>query len=220
MKPPRTADQLQEKLDEDFAWRLQEIAAIRKSIRSASGRNQLTLLRAAVPLLYAHWEGFIKTAAFRYAGYISSIGIKFREAKESLAGLKALAYVKQLHPITKRIFVASELLSALHEVENQAVDIDLEPYIANVGNLSYDIFEQIAGFLCIDPTGYAVKKQLIDESLLSRRNGIAHGDYLLIDPDGFESLSNEVIVLMRQFKTDIENGAALKSYLRTAPAAI
>lgn len=220
MKPPRTADQLQEKLDEDFAWRLQEIAAIRKSIRNASGRNQLALLRAAVPLLYAHWEGFIKTAAFRYAGYISSLGIKFREAKVSLAGLKALTYVKQLHPITKRIFVASELLAALHEVESEPVEINLEPYIANVGNLNYDIFEQIAGFLCIDATRYAVKKQLIDKSLLSQRNDIAHGDYLLIDPDGFKSLSDEIIVLMRQFKTDIENGAALKSYLRMAAPAL
>ncbi len=218
MKPPRTADQLQEKLDEDFVWRIQEIAAIRKSIRNASGRSQLALLRAAVPLLYAHWEGFIKTAAFCYAGYISRIGITFREAKINLAGLKALTYVKQLHPITKRIFVASELLAALHEFEIEAVDINLEPYIANVGKLTYDIFEQIISFLCIDPTKYGVKKQLIDESLLSQRNDIAHGDYLLIDPDGFESLSEEIIILMRQFKTDVENGAALKTYLRTAPA--
>jgi hypothetical protein len=164
MKPPRTADQLQERLDEDFAWRIQEIAAIRKSIRNASGRSQLVLLRAAVPLLYAHWEGFIKTAAFRYAGYISSIGLTFREAKTSLAGLKALTYVKQLHPITKRIFVASELLSALREVDNEPVDINLEPYISHVGNLTYDIFVQIVGFLCIDPTRYGAKKQLIDES--------------------------------------------------------
>jgi MAE_28990/MAE_18760-like HEPN len=218
MKPPRTADQLQEKLDEDFAWRIQEIAAIRKSIHNASGRGQLALLRAAVPLLYAHWEGFIKKAAFHYSDYISSIGITYREAKMCLAGLKALTYVKKLHPMTKRIFVASELLAALHKIENEAIDINLKPYISNVGNLTYDIFEQIVGFLCIDPTGYGAKKQLIDESLLSRRNDIAHGDYLLIDVDGFESLSEEIIVIMRQFKTDIENGAALKTYLRTAQA--
>ena len=147
-------------------------------------------------------------------------GSSFGRRKASLAGLKALTYVKQLHPITKRIFVASELLAALHEVESEPVEINLEPYIANVGNLNYDIFEQIAGFLCIDATRYAVKKQLIDESLLSQRNDIAHGDYLLIDPDGFESLSDEIIVLMRQFKTDIENGAALKSYLRMAAPAL
>jgi hypothetical protein len=218
MKPPRTADQLQERLDEDFAWRIQEISAIRKSIRSASGRGQLALLRAAVPLLYAHWEGFIKTAASRYAGYISSIGIRHGEAKTNLAGLKALTYVRQLHPITKRIFVASELLAALRQVENETVDINLEPFISNVGNFTYDIFEQIVGFLCIDSTGYGSKKQLIDESLLSQRNDIAHGEYLLIDPDGFESLSDEIIVLMTQFKTDIENGAARKGYLRPAPA--
>ena len=121
MKPPRTANQLLEHLDQDFAWRLQEIASIRKAIRNASGRNQATLLRAAVPLLYAHWEGFVKTAAFRYAAYISGLGITFREARKSFSGLKALSYVKQLHPINKRIFVASQLLAALHSVENEKV---------------------------------------------------------------------------------------------------
>jgi hypothetical protein len=127
--------------------------------------------------------------------------------------------VKQLHPITKRIFVASELLAALDDVESERLEINLEPYITNVGNLNYEIFEQIAGFLSIDAAGFTSKKQLIDESLLSQRNDIAHGEYLLIDPDGFESLSNEILALMRQFKTDIENGAALKSYLRVAAAA-
>ena len=218
MKPPRTASQLQEKLDEDFIWRLQEISTIRRSIRNASGKGQTALLRAAVPLLYAHWEGFIKIAAFRYGGYISSIGITFREVKTNLSGLKALAYVKQLHPISKRIFVASELLAALYEIEKEGVKINLEDHISNVGNLNFDMFEQIAAFLCIDPTGYSAKKQLIDESLLSQRNDIAHGEYLLIDRERFESLSDEIISLMRQFKTDIENGAAQKNYLRTAPA--
>jgi hypothetical protein len=106
MKPPRTAYQLQQKLDKDFAWRLQEIASIRKSIHSASGRNQVALLRAAVPLLYAHWEGFIKTASFGYAGYISSIGIQFSQAKKKPRGFKS-ADIRETTPPNNQAYLCS-----------------------------------------------------------------------------------------------------------------
>ena len=177
---------------------------------------QSALLRASVTVLYAHWEGYVKKAAIQYAAYISSLGITFGEARQSLAGLRALSYVKQLHAINKRIFAASELLSALHGVNDDKVTLPLDTYIVNVGNLNYDIFEQIVRFLSIDPHNYAAKKALIDESLLAQRNGIAHGDYLLIDANGFEALSNEILTMMRQFKTDIQNAVILKTYLRTA----
>ena len=214
MRPARTASQLLEQLDNEFAWRLTEIASLRKAIRNAGGPTQVALLRASVTLLYAHWEGYVKTAAIRYGAYISSLRINFSEAQRSFSGLKALSYVKQLHSLKKQIFVSSELLSALHSVDDDRLSLNLDAHIANVGNLDYDLFEQIAQFLCIDAKSYSAKKTLIDESLLKKRNEIARGDYLLIDMDGFEVLSDEILEIMRQFKTDIQNAVALKAYLR------
>jgi len=217
MKPARTASQLLEQLDSELAWRLQELASLRRAISGAQGINQSTLLRAAVPLLYAHWEGYVKGTAIRYAAYISALGVTFGDVQPSFAGGKAMGHVKQLHAISKRVLAASELLIALKSIDSEKAILGFDNHISNIGNLNFDMFEQISGFLSIDTTPYVTKKQLIDESLLRQRNDIAHGDYLTIDADRFESLSNEILGLMRQFKTDVQNAATLRSYLRIPP---
>lgn len=210
----RTPSQLVEYLDKDFSWRLIELAAIKRSIQNASGTTESALLRAAVPLLYAHWEGFIKSSAICYGNFISTLGLRYCDIKESFSGLKALGYVKQLHSISKRIFVSSQLYLALKEIENEKAIIDLKDHISNIGNLDYDALEQILEFLSLDTSNYASKKQLLDGILLKNRNEIAHGEFVPIDLIGFESLMNEMLLLMRIFKTDIQNFAATKTYKR------
>ena len=55
--------------------------------------------------------------------------------------------------------------------------------------------------------------------LLKLRNDIAHGEFLLIDVDGFDQLSTEILDLIRQFKTALQNAVVQKSYLRAPPGA-
>jgi hypothetical protein len=220
MKRARTGSQLLESLDDDLGWRVKEISALRSAIRSANGSNQVAMLRAAIPILYAHWEGYIKFSAATYCGYLSSLNLRFGDIRQSFCGLKALAHVKTLHAITKRVFVASSLLEQLVNIDTEKVEMQLERYVGNVGNLNFDVFEQIAEFLSLDVAGYSGKRMLIDESLLKLRNEIAHGEHLLIDVEGFELLSNEIIGLTRQFKTDIQNAVALKSYLKPSTPVI
>ena len=196
----RTANGLIEELDSDFAWRLQEIASLRKAARSASGITKSALLRASVTLLYAHWEGYVKTTAIRYAAFLSMLGITFGEVQRCFSGIKALGYVKSLHQINKRLFAASDLLSSLHRIDGDKFTIPLEDHIADVGNLNYDLFQQIAEFLFIDSRSYSARKPLIDESLLKQRNEIAHGRRLLIDDKDFETLVDETLQTMRQFR--------------------
>jgi hypothetical protein len=214
MKPCRTASQLLERLDAEFVWRLQEIASLRKAIDRAAGINQNALLRASLPILYAHWEGYVKSAAIEYGSYISTLGIKFSEVKQSFSGLRALAYANQLHSISRRIFTATELLLAFRELDNEKAILNLAPHLWNVGNLNYDLFEQILQFFSLDTSIYSSKKQLIDDVLLRHRNEIAHGSFIQFDSGRFDTLSDEILELMRQFKTDIQNSAASRAYIR------
>lgn len=207
MKRPRTASQLFERLDDEFSWRFQEITLLRKAIKQSKGKAQDAILRASVPILYAHWEGFIKSAASLYSDFICKLGLRYKDVKDSFSGVRALAYVKQLHEINKSIFTASELLAALHGIAFDKVNISMRDHISDIGNLNSDLLNQIAKFLALDVNAYILKKQLIDESLVKQRNEIAHGEYLIIDVDGFENLADEVVTLMRMFKTDIQNAA-------------
>jgi hypothetical protein len=68
-------------------------------------------------------------------------------------------------------------------------------------------------FLSLDPAPYQSKRVFINEVLLSSRNSIAHGEREIIDQPAGLSACSEVIGLIRQFKSDIENAVTLKSYL-------
>ena len=65
----------------------------------------------------------------------------------------------------------------------------------------------------LDARPYEPRYRLINESLLGRRNKIAHGEWLDLDESGFVSLVDDVLILLRMFKTDIENSVALQGYL-------
>jgi hypothetical protein len=81
-------------------------------------------------------------------------------------------------------------------------------------NLNAEVFENIACAIGVDTANYEAKFKFLDESLLHRRNEIAHGSYLDIDKVSFENLQQEVVTLLRQYKTDIENCATLRTYRR------
>lgn len=216
MKVARTASELLAQLDDELSWRVVEIAAIQKAIVGAKGSGQTALIRAGLPLLYAHWEGCVKLIAIRYVEFISKQDLKYSELKHCFSGLKALGQVKQMHSITKRVFAASDLLSQIYHIESEKAIIPLKSYVSNVGNLNFDLFEQVANFIDIDPSRYSSRKHMIDDSLLKQRNEIAHGEYLVVDHVAFDSLAKEVLTLLRQFKDDVQNALVQRSYLRSS----
>lgn len=92
----------------------------------------------------------------------------------------------------------------------------LDSAIRTESNLSSAVFENICNSVGIDHKLYETKYNLIDESLLNRRNRIAHGEYVGLTADDYRNLADEVITLLRNFKTDIENAATLGKYKRVA----
>jgi hypothetical protein len=85
-------------------------------------------------------------------------------------------------------------------------------------NLTSKVFANIAASLDIDTSWYETKFNLIDESLVRRRNKVAHGDYLDLEPDDFLSLADEILGMMRCYKTDLENAASTAAYRRPSAA--
>ena len=100
-----------------------------------------------------------------------------------------------------------------HDIDTTA-NLALGSAINTQSNLGSAVFENIAISIGIDASRYMTRYNLIDKSLLYRRNNIAHGIYLDITLKDFRNLSDEVIKLLKDFKTDIENAASLASYKR------
>lgn len=215
MNKIRTSLQAQEEIDKEFSWRLKEIADLKSSIKSTKSIRKDTLIRAGIPLLYAHWEGFVKKSSEIYLNYISNQRLSYDELETNFIvhGVKGQVNVlKNSNNVKINIAIIDFLLE---ELEKRA-SIPYGNVIDTKSNLNSSVFEDIIYLLGFETSKYEARYNFIDESILKRRNFIAHGEYLDIKYDDYEELSKNVIILLRQFKTDIENSLALEAYKRSA----
>lgn len=97
---------------------------------------------------------------------------------------------------------------------SQRANLKLSRVVDTESNLSSTVFENIAVSVGLPTGAYQPRYKLIDESLLRRRNTIAHGDYLDLDGAECRQLTDEVISMLRAYKNDIENTASSGAYLR------
>jgi hypothetical protein len=208
----RSADQLFIHLDDEMAWRLKELHELRSSVKTAKGKNVDAHVRAGVAMLYAHWEGFVKKAANAYVAYLAHRADSNRDLQPCFVALGMRSLVVASQDSSKSdasVATVSYLLAEMDKPVKLPKDA-----ISAQSNLSSVVFTNILGWIGIDVAPYEPRFPLIDKTLLETRNSIAHGEFLVIGSDRFESLVNEIIELLRWFKTDIENAVANKSFLR------
>lgn len=213
----RTLTQLQEALDAEMSWRIKEISHFKIATKSQSHTSR-TFVRAGVTLVYAHWEGFIKSASESYLNFVENQGHKYRDLKTCFAvfGLKGkLAGLRDSRKAKPNIEV---LDFVFYEIDKPA-KMSMSSAIDTESNLTSKIFSNIATSLDISTSTYETKFKLIDESLVNRRNKVAHGEYLDLPLEEFINLADEVLQMMRNYKTDIENAASLQGYRRPDPTA-
>lgn len=207
----RSITQLQDLLDKDIAWRLKEITFLKSIFLKHSGHESAALIRAAVPILYAHWEGFVKNSAQWYLSYVRYQELKYNELKSCFTafGIKnALNTIRQ----SKKANINIEAIEFIRAKLNEKTKFSVENSINTESNLNSEVFENIALSIGLDPSSYSSKYQLIDSSLLRRRNEIAHGQFLDIEAKDCETLADETLTLIRGFKNDIENAASLNAF--------
>lgn len=214
MSKIRTLEQVQDVLDREMSWRLVEIAAFKFATKSKNDSpEQRAYLRAGVAMVYAHWEGFIKISAETYLEYVGYQRHAYNELKACFAvfGLKGrLNELSESRRASRNVatveFIVGEMGKPAKMLMSSAVETS--------SNLSSTVFIDIATSVGIAIAPYELRFKFVDESLVGRRNKIAHGERLDLSAGEFAELADAVLDLMRLFKTDVENSATLKSYLR------
>ncbi|WP_322616991.1 MAE_28990/MAE_18760 family HEPN-like nuclease [Pseudomonas sp. BIC9C] len=211
----RTLIQLQETLDSEMGWRVKEIGAFIVASKSGSPEKKF-FIRAGVALVYAHWEGFIKASSEQYLSFVHYRGHTYRELKSCFAvfGLKSklqmLSKSRQSSPNIEAFdFIISEMGQPAHMQMASAIDTE--------SNLTSKVFTNIAASLDLNVEKYKTKFNLIDESLVKRRNQVAHGEYMDLGGREFGELVDEILQLMRDYKTDLLNAASIEAYKRPIP---
>ncbi|MDO8750087.1 MAG: MAE_28990/MAE_18760 family HEPN-like nuclease [Dehalococcoidia bacterium] len=209
----RTLEELQDLLNNELAWRKKELTTLKFSLDRCREHERPTFARAAICLLYAHWEGYIKAAANAYLEYVARRRLAFRHLSYNFValGLKSDFVTAGVpNAIEHRTAIVETLLAGL----NRRPNIPFQDSIDAGSNLNSQRLREILGILGFDTANYMKKKALIDERLLRSRNNVAHGTYLPIESGDYEDLYGEVLRLLEQFRTDVENSAATQKYRR------
>ncbi len=212
----RSLDQLVQVLDDDLAWRKRELTTLKLMQEKNPRRHQRgLLLRAAVCLLYAHWEGFVKTAATSYISFIATRGLRYRDLTPNFVALGLRTEIREAgqsnHP-TSHTGIVARLVSDLSD----NAEIDWRNSVNTRSNLNAETLREILTLLGLDERDYLSKGPLLDEKLLSNRNRVAHGERVEIDSDDYDVLHSEVIQLVDRFSTDVQN-AAVTGLFRRSP---
>ncbi len=211
----RTIDDLSDKLARELIWRKKELSDLKYYIDLTlpDSKRRKVLGRCGVAILYAHWEGFVKLAG-RY--FLEFIAMQRLRNEELHPNLLTLSMRKQVN-FAPNTLKTSEFGKITNFFLSQMPSRSAIPYktaIKTSSNLSSAVLREITWCLGLDYTPYETREKFIDSRLLGRRNIVAHGEVMDIDPGEYDEMRTSVIAMMTNLKTQIENSAVLKIYVK------
>jgi hypothetical protein len=209
-----TAEGFVDRLDSEFAWRQKELTSLLTEAVTASPALQPLRLRAAVALLYAHWEGFVKTAADLYVDYVASKRLLDCDLND---GLRVLALRPRMRKTCEggNVAAMSALVAYMSKGLPGRARVPKDSFSKRIANLTASDFKRIVHLLGLDSTLYdSLNDSLVDIDLLECRNHIAHGQHRCPHPEDYPQLHEDVVRVLRTFKDQLENAAVLGTYRR------
>lgn len=208
-----SADDLEILLTDDLTWRIKEISALKSLIeKSAAGVARNAALRAALPMLYAHWEGYVKRSADQYLAFVydrrplamslkPALAYAFLEPRFRGAGGGSGSFTPQ---------AAIDFAEAAKTVRTRA---NPNVMVNTKSNLRYEVLQEIVDGLAVPDFISLTTKTRVNDHLCDKRNHIAHGESVPITEEAFEELRLEFTELMRSFKDRLVTAAANQEFL-------
>jgi len=204
-----TYDSLSKKLDDEFSWRRKELTLLKSKIPLDKNPLQSAMLRSALPLLYAHWEGFVKLTMSYYLEYVSK---KYLNHDELTSNFIALSLQNKLGDLKNRsIENRTKIIDFIFNNIARQSNIPKKNIINTKSNLNFEVLKEILFILDLDDPHIDNKKDVIND-LVTERNHIAHGEQKLVDYQTYENFFTDIIELMEFIKTTIENNAIQEKY--------
>lgn len=212
----RSSGELFSWLDQEYAWRLKEIADLKDTIEGSEEGGKKALLRAFVPILYAHWEGFIKVTSEALLDYVSQCNLPYNALTPNYVvyGIQAkFNDYKYSGNFKKSVELVEFFTNSFSDPCTIAPQL-----VKTNSNLNSEVFEQIALSLGIDPDPYKTRYVFLDVSLLKKRNKIAHGHRIDADEREVTELTKGVLDLMLRYKSDIQQIVTDKAFHLAPPS--
>jgi hypothetical protein len=210
----RSLEELSNFLDEDLKRRKLEISALKFAVASARSHQAEPFRRAALLLLYAHWEGFIRAAATAYCVYVNHQGHSCAHLTANFVAVALRSKIEQLAEVKKSTIVTAITQELVGGLSSQAT-FNWTGDIETRSNVDSEVLREILCLIGLDYTPYATYAGFLDGKLLKSRNDIAHGKLVVVDEETYEDVHEKVSELLTRIKDDVENAVATKKFLRS-----
>ncbi len=161
-------------ITDDLAWREAELASMKKQILEVAPGSPAhrVLLRAALALLYAHYEGFCKIAWEIYIEALSKSGLRRLDCRPQIACFSMQRAFRELRGDLSPGAIWEFCTKTFRELLSQPLEFGGTPDTRS--NLYPDLLSANCDLLEL-PHGAADSHALRLSALVSRRNDIAHG---------------------------------------------
>lgn len=209
----RTTEQLYDFTTSELAWRKMELFSLH-SMTFAAGlapNKKNVLLRSTITLIYAHWEGFVKSCSTAYLEFVANQRLMNYELAPNFLAIAIRPILMSAFQSRKANDHIKVVNFFLNDLPSQS-SVSYKDVIDTKSNLSTVVLRNIITSLGFDYSLYETKEKLLDEKLLKTRNHIAHGEYIEITASEVNQIQNECIILMETFKNQIDNAVSLQSY--------
>ena len=184
-------------LDDDLAPRFKEIVSLISVVSDAPAKHRDILLRVSFPMVYAHWEGYVKSGADAVMYYVSSRKRRYRELATGFAvcGLKS-----ELGKLARDVTDKSTLVNSLPALVKK-VDEEFDCHVdsRSLGIMRYEVLSKVATTIGCRVDGFAAYKGFLHR-LVNMRNQIAHGESNVPDMEGFIKDAYTTIKLLQMYK--------------------
>ncbi len=193
-----------------------EITSLRRVALDYVGKPlEGTAVRMTVPVLYAHWEGYVKETCQLYIEHIEATVAYARQLQPALLGY---LWTPLLRPITGGLNFDHRRTVAEHAVAVARRSVafgETEKVVNTQSNLKFSALRRIADDLCLDISSLESQEHKLN-ALVHVRNNIAHGD----NPRGlsytnFEEYAKLVVGLMEEFERILDHSIRSRQFCRS-----
>lgn len=206
-----TFDDLSAQLDAEIAWRRKELILIKNYIPDNSSPKQDATIRFSVPILYAHFEGFVKQTTEMYLKYVASRYLKHSDLQSQFIALSLTKKINLLE--VKNIQDKTKIIDFIITESQKTSNILTKNVIQTKSNLRFDVLRDILFIIGIQEDQFLKYESLVDD-LVDARNYIAHGEFKKVDKATFDIMFGDIQQLMIDLKTEIENSATGGKYMK------
>lgn len=201
-----------DEITSDISWRTEELKKVETILSNLSESDSKIFLKSTIPLLYAHWEGFVVSSLKIIFKYLNDLKLNSDIYCDIYL---TTAYEQTLKSLDDSTGFDKRKKHLINLYQGFKKEIKLNEKIDTKSNLNFDTLVEICQKINIDINKFVDNKEDLNK-LVHIRNSIAHGEnaYSFENFDAIKEYVELIENLMLDFQSELQDLLKQEKYKR------